>query len=616
MRPEWTQPLCERGLGASKAGAKSKATEALHLLVEAEGPAAAEAIIADLTALVSGGKQAKLASAAVSCMRELLGAFGAPQVLPVKAVGKSFSTIFAHQDKTVKAEGLQLVKQLHKCIGQAAVTVFLGDLKPIQLKEVQQEVFAKTPGASHTPTRFLRTASKHSRTENNANIVMKEEHAESFQPSAATELDAYDLAEPQPILERLPAQFYESVESGVWKERKEALEALLPIVRVPRIQENAKYGELVDALLKRISSDANILVVIAGVQVVEGLARGLRAAFNPFRSNALSALLERSKEKKTSVLEAIRAALSAIHLPQAGFPDLLDTDLKPFLAHKNPQVRSETLGFITRSCMPKSNNQLNNSKKSIKTLVDAVIPCMDDGSEEVREAAAACLARLVGFAGEKVVMPLMEGSLDKLKLAKIAQAQAKKDDTKPPSNTTETNKQQPPVVMPCLAVDEKSIPVKPIVLGSNAPAINPLHASKQHATDFLNDYGVQWKWTQGEAMAFFANQTGLDLANGLSDAQWKTRLSTVESLHAACVIPSLLKHPEYSSEALVRMFEAVWLKESNLQVPNNRQFDPFALILCACRLWERSCPCGRKLLALCLSLGKPVLLVPLGWQKG
>jgi cytoskeleton-associated protein 5 len=56
----------------------------------------------------------------------------------------------------------------------------------------------------------------------------------------------------------------------------------------------------------------NIQCVIGAAKVVEKLAKGLRKHFSPYSSNAISALLERCREKKGTVVGALRDALDAV----------------------------------------------------------------------------------------------------------------------------------------------------------------------------------------------------------------------------------------------------------------------------------------------------------------
>ena len=58
-------------------------------------------------------------------------------VTPPPPVLKALPKIFAHSDKTVRAEGTQLAHILYQYIGPAIET-FLNDLKPVQVKELKE----------------------------------------------------------------------------------------------------------------------------------------------------------------------------------------------------------------------------------------------------------------------------------------------------------------------------------------------------------------------------------------------------------------------------------------------------------------------------------------------
>lgn len=58
-------------------------------------------------------------------------------VTPPPPVLKALPKIFAHSDKTVRAEGTQLAHVVYQYIGPAIET-FLNDLKPVQVKELKE----------------------------------------------------------------------------------------------------------------------------------------------------------------------------------------------------------------------------------------------------------------------------------------------------------------------------------------------------------------------------------------------------------------------------------------------------------------------------------------------
>jgi protein STU2 len=90
-------------------------------------------------------------------------------------------------------------------------------------------------------------------------------------------VDAFDLAEPVDIRKNLPSEFNDWIVSTKWKERKDALEALLTNSKVPRIKEE-NYTEIVGTL-GRCMKDANIVVVTVAAQCVEALSNAMDGVF-------------------------------------------------------------------------------------------------------------------------------------------------------------------------------------------------------------------------------------------------------------------------------------------------------------------------------------------------
>lgn len=151
------------------------------------------------------------------------------------------------------------------------------------------------------------------------------------------------MLEPIDILSKLPKDFYEKLEAKKWQERKEALEVLDALVKHPKL-ENGDYGDLVRALKKVciyfitlyyyyiiinilniilfifkyykqiISKDTNVLVVALAGKCLAGLATGLKKRFQPYAIACLSSILEKFREKKQNVVQALREAADAIFL--------------------------------------------------------------------------------------------------------------------------------------------------------------------------------------------------------------------------------------------------------------------------------------------------------------
>ena len=130
-------------------------------------------------------------------------------------------------------------------------------------------------------------------------------------------VDAFDLAEPVDVRRNLPPEFNDWVVSTKWKERKDALDALLTNAKVPRIKEE-NYSEIM-GILGRCLKDANIVVVTVAANCVEAIARGLRKPFGQYKHFVMQAMVEKLKERKQSVVDALANAMDGVFL--AVIPD-------------------------------------------------------------------------------------------------------------------------------------------------------------------------------------------------------------------------------------------------------------------------------------------------------
>jgi cytoskeleton-associated protein 5 len=126
-------------------------------------------------------------------------------------------------------------------------------------------------------------------------------------------LDPRDFAEPVDVVPNLPKTFMTALGSSKWKERKEVLDELLTVLNsTPRIKEASEFGEVVKALASRIQGDANINCVMTAAACVEALAKGLKTGFARYRETSVPPMLDRLKERKVTVTDAIGAALDAV----------------------------------------------------------------------------------------------------------------------------------------------------------------------------------------------------------------------------------------------------------------------------------------------------------------
>ncbi|KAJ2764093.1 hypothetical protein IWQ56_004614, partial [Coemansia nantahalensis] len=178
----------------------------------------------------------------------------------------------------------------------------------------------------------------------------------------------------------------------------------------------AGTGDVVQELGKKIS-DININVATLVIQCLGLIAAALRQAFGPFVQSTLPALVERSKERKQAVVDAIRATEDE-YFAAAGHD--LHAFSDHYLAgatHKNPQVRAESHHLLRRcfAVVP-----TRPPRSGVQRFAEQLKAGLDDGDAGVREAAAEGLGTLSKLVAERDAAALLEG-IDKIKMDKISE---------------------------------------------------------------------------------------------------------------------------------------------------------------------------------------------------
>lgn len=326
-RPDCLAPLAEKCLAFSaRKGTREAAVECL--IGWASNEADADKGEGLVTGLVEGlnAKQPKVVAGCVSALDALVAGFGVRTINP-KPILKSLAKIFGHADKAVRAEGTSLVQTLYTFLGPA-LDPSLAELKPVQVKELH-EAFAQMDAEDRgkgtgKPTKETANQ-KRDRVQREAQDALEgtaspvtggavEEAGDQREAEAPVEeaADPYDFAEAVAVLSKLPSEFYDHLASAKWKERKEeALDPLLETLSTAIKIKPDHYDELVKALTGRMS-DANILCVIGAANCLERLAKGLRSDFARYRTIMTGPVLEKFKEKKANVVDALSNCLDAM----------------------------------------------------------------------------------------------------------------------------------------------------------------------------------------------------------------------------------------------------------------------------------------------------------------
>lgn len=398
-------PIAEKGLPQLRA--KANALEALLLCVEMDK---ADPVIEEMLPALSH-KVPKVIAGAIAALTAIYHNFGCKLVDP-KPVLKALPKVFAHADKNVRAEAQNLTVELYRWLKEAIKPLFFGELKPVQQQDLEK-LFENIKQEPPPKQERLTKAQQDAMASASAAPEDDEGEAEAGEemPEEEGEIDAFDLAEPVDVISKIPKDFHDQLASSKWKDRKDALDALYNVLNIPRIKDG-QFDDIVKGLAKCMK-DANIAVVTVAANCVDLLAKGLRSGFAKYRPTILSPMLERLKEKKPSVADALGHALDAV-FASTNLSDCLE-EIFEFLKHKNPQVKQGTLNFLIR-CL--RNTRDVPSKAEVKSIAEASTKLMTESSEVIRSGGAEIFGTLMKIMGERAMNPYMDG-LDDIRKTKV-----------------------------------------------------------------------------------------------------------------------------------------------------------------------------------------------------
>ncbi|KAL4912548.1 armadillo-type protein [Aspergillus aurantiobrunneus] len=418
--------IAEKGLPQTRPAAKASALEALLLCVELDKP---DPVIEEIIPVLSH-KVPKVIAAGLAGLTAIYHNFGCKVVDP-KPVLKALPKVFGHADKNVRAEAQNLTVELYRWLKEAMKPVFWADLKPVQQQDLEKlfEAVKQEPA----PKQERLTRAQQAEADAGAGAGAGGETGEAggeddYAEDDGGEVDTFDLAEPVDVFPKIPKEFHEQLGSSKWKDRKDALDALYSALNVPKIRDGP-FDEIVRGLAKCMK-DANVAVVTVAANCVDLLAKGVRSGFVKYRPTIMSPIMERLKEKKQSVADALGQALDAV-FTATSLSDCLEEILE-FVKHKNPQVKQETVKFLIR-CLRTTRSVP--SKPEVKSIAEAATKLLTDSSEVNRAGGAEILGTLMKIMGERAMVPFLDG-LDDIRKTKIKEyfdtAQVKaKDRPKP-----------------------------------------------------------------------------------------------------------------------------------------------------------------------------------------
>lgn len=361
--------------------------DALLLYVEMDK---ADPVIEELLPLLAH-KLPKIVAATLSAFTAICHAFGTKVVDP-KPILKTLPKAYGHADKNVRAEAQKLTVELYRWLKESMKPLFWNDLKPVQQQDLEKlfEKVKDEPGPK--AERLLK--SQQAVVASSGGAVDQEDAQGGDDAEEEVDLEPELLS--VDVMTKVPKDLFDRLASTKWKDRKEALDDLQTAVNAPAI-EDSNFMEIMAALAKCMK-DANIMVVTVAGNCIELLAKGLKKNFAKYRPVVLNAILDRLKERKQTVTDALGAALDAI-CATSNMSDYLEV-LIEYLGNKNPQVKLETTKVLVRAL--KTTKEAP-SIPEVKTIADASIKLLSDSQGPQRDAGAEVLGTLLKMMGERIM---------------------------------------------------------------------------------------------------------------------------------------------------------------------------------------------------------------------
>ena len=393
----------EKCLASTRAATKQNAIEALLLYIEMDTPGP---VLEDVLPGLSN-KVPKNVAATLNALTQIFHNYGSKTVDP-KPVLKCLPKAFGAADKNVRAEATNLTVELYRWLREAMKPMFWGELKPTQQTDLEAQ-FEKIK--AEPPPKQERLLASQQAAADAAPEGADDGEEEGAEAEEAGEIDAFDLAEPQDVLKKIPSNFNEQLASSKWKDRKEAVDGLFQALNVPRIKD-ADFNEITRGLAKCMK-DANVAVVTQAALCIEALANGLRKSFAKYRTTVMQPIMDRLKEKKASVAEALGAALDAVFM-STSLPECME-DITNYLTNKNPQVKEGTMKFLIR-CLRTTRDVP--SKSEIASICEAGKKLLAESSPVLRDGGAEILGTVMKIIGERAMTPYLDG-LDEIRKTKV-----------------------------------------------------------------------------------------------------------------------------------------------------------------------------------------------------
>ncbi|EJS42780.1 stu2p [Saccharomyces arboricola H-6] len=523
----WTPLLVEKGLTSSRATTKTKSMDCILSLCGLDTSITQSV---DLIMPFFEKKLPKLIAAAVNCIYELMAAFGFINVsvqtfLP--ELLKYIPQLAGHADRNVRSQTMNLIVEIYKSTGknrELLEEMLFKKLKPIQVKDLDK-LFSKI-GDEPSPSKRLFEWEKRELEKRKQEEEMRKRKSlipgdggeyrvdkdgdtlmdmgvdlPQSKQQDAIQIDTFSMLPEETVLDKLPKEFQERITSSKWKDRVEVLEEFWDNVlsQTKKLKSSSQnYSNLLGIYGHIIQKDANIQAVALAAQSVELICDKLKIPgfSKDYVSLVFTPLLDRTKEKKPSVIEAIRKALLTIckyydPLASNGRNEDMLKDILEHMKHKTPQIRMECTQLFNSS-MKEERGAYSTLQRYLKDeVVPIVVHIVNDTQPAIRTVGFECFAILIKIFGMNTFMKTLE-HLDNLKRKKIEETVSTLPNFSTGSggnnSTSEVKKQARPM-------ENKLLLKKSSVLPSKRVASSPLRHDNKTKVSPMGSTGSATKPT-------------------------------------------------------------------------------------------------------------------------
>lgn len=267
-------------------------------------------------------------------------------------------------------------------------------------------------------------------------------------------------------------------------------------------------------------------------------------------------MLEKFKEKKVTVVEALANALDAV-FASVSFAEIVE-DVVAVSIHKVPQVKSESIRWLVR-CLQTTKKPP--AKEQIKIMGEMLMKTIDDSNNDVRELSAEALGTMLRILGERPMLTFLDrlkgdkikdtkvrefaekvevkvaGAAPKPQAASTAGAAAGKAGSNGRPTTASATRTVPSFGSRSMVIKPTGAPKKTATTSSTSsasPAPSGSKASKPAAraaaAPVVEEAPITFKWNDESAEEAAIALLEEGTLKGLGDSVWKARLEGALSL--------------------------------------------------------------------------------------